>query len=431
MNLKKLSILICLFIMWSSASFSSGHVKNHDDKLRKTFIENTRQFPDQNYQNLLRNSPLWLKFVDKNGQWSVMFNESSGMPHKAFGKPVAVPGFDARSTAMNFIGTGSKYHYVNFTQEYQGLEILTSRVQIKMTHDYRVMQFGLDCFPNINVTIQPAISASGAMQFAVNNVPGVTSVTSSPDLKILPIPKFRKYDFKLVYEVTVENRDAEGIPGRYYTLVDASNGEILYRSNQINHIVANTDVNVSGTLYLTNPYDPSTVEPLKNMKIVESGTSYFTDNSGFLGLANTSATSATFALEGSYVKVQTNGNTPSWSVNLTPGANAINIDGNTDIKQRTTYNAINTVHEYMKTKYPLFTDLDYALPANVDVAGSCNAFYDGTSVNFFAAGGGCNATSLVADVCFHEYGHGINDKFYQSNGDNFNNGAINFRNWIL
>jgi Zn-dependent metalloprotease len=293
-----------------------------------------------------------------------------------------------------------------------------------MTMDYRVMQFGLGCHPNINISTQPALTESAAVQFATNGVAGITGISVNPDIKILPIPVYRNYNYRLVYEVTVNNLDAQGIPGKYYTLIDANNGEVLYRTNQVHHVAANTDVNVTGTLHLTHPYDPATMEPLKNMKIVEGGTTYYTDNTGFLGLTNTAATTATMSLEGQWVRVRTNNVTPSWTVNLTPGANAVNIDGNTDIKQRTTYNAIVTVHDYMKTKYPAFTGLDFALTANVDVAGSCNAFYDGNSVNFFAAGGGCNATSLVADVCYHEYGHGINDKFYQSIGAVFQNGAM-------
>jgi len=73
---------------------------------------------------------------------------------------------------------------------------------------------------------------------------------------------------------------------------------------------------------------------------------------------------------------------------------------------------------------PDFSDLDWSLPTNIDVAGECNAFYDGQSVNFYDLGGGCNPTSLIADVVWHEYGHGINDYFYSSLGANFNNGAM-------
>ncbi len=431
------------FIFSFSQAYAGGHPQSYFDPLSKTFISNPKQLPDQNFQQELMQQAFWKNFVKDNATWKVIFNENSGMPHRAFGKPVSFLGFDAKSTAENFmavqlkefnipmadlkfrsVSTNAKYHYVNYIQYYLGLEVLFSNIQVRMTDDFRVNQFALDCYPDIQLNILPSVNEFSAKQFATRHVQGVELVTVTPDLKVLPIPGNRSYAFHLVYEIMVENKDEDGIPGKYYTLVDAANGEILYRANQVYH-VANTDVNVSGELYLTHLYNPATIEPFKNLKVVESGNIYYTDDLGYLGLTNTFNTNATFSLQGKIVKVQTNGVTPSWVVNLNAGTNNVAIDSNhTDIKQRTTYNAINTVHEYMKTKYPLFTGLDYPLPANIDVAGTCNAFYNGSAVNFFDYGGGCNATSLVADVGYHEYGHGINDKFYQSIGFSFNNGSM-------
>ena len=439
--------IICAIMLLAFTGYhvnGHGHVAGYNDPLKKTFIENPKQLPDPAYQNTLRSSGHWQEFVAAHGHWNVIFDESNAMPQRAFGKPVSVGGSDIRSTALNFLNSnlsgfmipmnslqfrsevsGNKYHYANWKQFHQGLEVLYTNVQVKMTHDYRVMQYALECHKNISVDVNPVLSAQAAIAAAGSQVQGITGATIHPDLKILPVPQFRKYDFRLVYEVHVSARNAEGIPARYYTIVDAHNGEILYRANEIMHFSPNTDINVTGTLYLSHPYNPITTEPLKNMKIVESGTTYFTDNSGFLNLSNASGTNATFSLEGRWVRVRSNNVTPSWSVALTPGANNINIDASTNIRQRSTYNSINDVYGFMKSKFPAFTGLDYPLPANVDVAGSCNAFYDGSSVNFYTAGGGCNATSLVSDVCYHEYGHGINDKFYQSIGFNFQNGAMN------
>jgi len=434
-------LFVCL--LYVTKAFSSGHPQHHVDPLTKNFISNPRQLPNQEYQQELTNQAFWQNYQAQHKTWKVIFNEQSAMPHRAFGTPISVPGFDAKSTAENFIAdqlrefqipfselqfrsasTNEKYHYVNYLQYFQGLEVLFANVQVRMTHDYRVNQFALDCYKNIPLNITPSINQTSAIQFASNNVAGIQQVTVSPDLKVLPIPGNRSYKFYLVYEMVVENMDDDGIPGQYYTLVDASNGDILYRANKVSHF-ANTDVNVSGTLYVTNLYSPSTVEPMKNMRIVQGSNVFFTDDTGYIGFPNTTSSIITASLQGRWVKIRTNSVTPSWTVTLNPGANNLNIDANgTDIKQRTTYNAINTVHDYMKTKYPAFTGLDFPLPANIDVSGTCNAFYNGSSVNFFDEGGGCNATSLVSDVGFHEYGHGINDKFYQSQGFSFSNGSM-------
>ncbi|MDQ3050278.1 MAG: PKD domain-containing protein [Bacteroidota bacterium] len=440
---KKLSLfIICLFSF--SLNFASGHLHHHDDSLSKTFISNPKQLRDPVIQQSLMQQRPWANFSRNNTSWKVIFDENSNMPHRAYGAPVAVPGYDAKSTAENFItnqlsefrvpfsdlrfrsvSTNAKYHYVNFVQLFQGLEVLYSNIQIKMTHDYRVNQFALDCYPGMSVGLTPAINPATAIQFASNEVSGIQQVTVTPELKVLPVPGNRIYTYHLVYEIMVENLDHEGIPGKYYTLVDAADGKILYRANMVNHVAANTDVNVTGTLHLTNPYNPASVAPMKNMRVVEGGNIYFTDDTGYVALSNTSATTATFSLQGRWVRIRTNNVTPTWTVNLNPGSNNINIDSSgSDIKQRSTFDAINTVHEYMKSKFPLFTGLDFPLPANIDVAGNCNAFYNGSSVNFFDVGGGCNATSLVADIGFHEYGHAINDKFYQSISFQWQNGAM-------
>ncbi len=47
-----------------------------------------------------------------------------------------------------------------------------------------------------------------------------------------------------------------------------------------------------------------------------------------------------------------------------------------------------------------------SLTANVNLPDTCNAFWDGQTVNFYAAGGGCNDTGRIASIVYHEFGHG-------------------------
>jgi len=46
------------------------------------------------------------------------------------------------------------------------------------------------------------------------------------------------------------------------------------------------------------------------------------------------------------------------------------------------------------------------LPTNVNINSTCNAFWNGSSINFFRAGGGC-PNMAYSDVVLHETGHGI------------------------
>ena len=435
------SLLLFTLLVYSNLAFS-GNLFTDSDPLRKTFIKNIRWQPDQKFQNSLLYNDAWQEFSSSVGSWSVIFDESNLKPRVAFGAPVYLPGSDPASVAVSFISTklssfeipmndlvyvgttnAPKYHYVNYTQKYQGLDVLFSFVQVKMNHDLSVNLFRMNSYSDININVNPILSVTAAEAAATNGVTNIQSVSTDPDVKVLPVPEYRKYEYHLVYEVTVKTKDAEGIPAEYYTLVNANNGDVMYRHNKVSH-AANTDVNVNGTLYPTNPYNGTSVEPLTDLKIVVGGTTYYTDSIGYLGLSNTSSVSATLSLEGRWSRIRTNNSTPSWTETLQPGQNTLSADPHANIKEISAFNSVNVVHNYMKSKFPTFTLMDNPLNTNIDEAGSCNAFYNGSSINFFAQGGGCNATSLVADVVYHEYGHGINDKFYDFIGANWSNGAM-------
>jgi len=51
--------------------------------------------------------------------------------------------------------------------------------------------------------------------------------------------------------------------------------------------------------------------------------------------------------------------------------------------------------------------LEFELTTNVNINSTCNAFWDGSSINFYRAGGGCPNTAHDATVVAHEYGHGV------------------------
>ena len=151
---------------------------------------------------------------------------------------------------------------------------------------------------------------------------------------------------------------------------------------------------VSGELYTTHPYNPSSVEKLKYLKANNpaTGTNYYTDTYGNVNIPLSIGTQIRYKLEGLYSDVQTNGNTPDIYANLS-ASNAILFDNsNSTIQERTAYWAVNEVHDHLKNVFPSFTGLDSPMETNIDEAGSCNAFFNGNSINFYAEGNGCQAT---------------------------------------
>lgn len=438
---------LLLFVISSSSVLASSNFTANDTRYEVRYITESKRLPDDKYQSLLRESAAWKSFFATNPSWSVLFNEENQKPVMAYGEPIPVSGTTVQDKAMNFINTNlltfkiplpdlslksvtthaEKFDYANFFQTYQGLKVLDSRMMIKMTKAGEVVYFKTDVFSDIHISTSASISEDAALNFAKNGfTETITNSYAEQGLKILPVPQYHKYEYHLVYEVYVEMYDdINKVPANYYTLVDANDGKILYRKNKVDHFAPGTQatVTVNGTVYPTNPYgNPLTqVLGLPHMKIT-SGTDYYTDAQGVASGVPTG--NATLRMEGLWCDVMTGSTTPSMTSNIS-GNPTISFDANSTDRERSAYYHVNIIHDFMKSLPQLtnFTAMDSPMNTYVDVSGSCNAFYNG-DVNFYAAGGGCNATSIINDVVYHEYGHGLNYDIYSYYSQTFSNGAM-------
>lgn len=67
---------------------------------------------------------------------------------------------------------------------------------------------------------------------------------------------------------------------------------------------------------------------------------------------------------------------------------------------------INNIQQIARALTPSIGWLRTKLDVNVNLSDVCNAYWDGQSVNFFAAGGGCQNSGRIASIVYHEFGHG-------------------------
>src|SRR4029453_14593575 len=61
------------------------------------------------------------------------------------------------------------------------------------------------------------------------------------------------------------------------------------------------------------------------------------------------------------------------------------------------------------------------LTVNVNLNQTCNAYWNGSTLNFFKSGGGCNNTGELPGVSLHEWGHGLDSN--DGNGSSTDNGS--------
>ena len=82
--------------------------------------------------------------------------------------------------------------------------------------------------------------------------------------------------------------------------------------------------------------------------------------------------------------------------------------GNTPAS-RSAFYELNKLAEQARGWLPANTWLRSRLAANLNIPQTCNAFWNGSTVNFYRSGGGCRNTGEIAAIFDHEWGHGIDD----------------------
>ena len=265
---------------------------------------------------------------------------------------------------------------------------------------------------------RPSINADRARDLAERYlVPlSVSHEWGKTELVYLPMAKGKTrsavsfgqgFEYRLAWSVKLQVR---GDGGNWELLVDAKSGEIL----------ANED---------TNHYAEAKggVQPVTNDGVVPDGIEYagwpmpfmevgsqITDTGGNF----TAAGSQTARFYGPYVNMADNCGTDSltqsngidWGTSggtdcTTPGFGGA---GNTH-SSRDGFYELNKLIEMARAQLPSNGWLTNRLTANMNINNSCNAFWNGSTINFYRSGGGCANTGEIAAVFDHEWGHGMDD----------------------
>ncbi|MCH7527125.1 MAG: hypothetical protein IID39_06795, partial [Planctomycetes bacterium] len=211
-------------------------------------------------------------------------------------------------------------------------------------------------------------------------------------------------------------REATGDYAKWLFITDARTGKILYQENQ----VLNVDVvgNVSGMASQDVGADfcvPEAVEEMRYARVeIVGGNSAFADENGDFVIPNGGDAEVTVrsGVRGEFFNVFNQGGPDTVLTQnvIPPGpANFIHNEANNQEFIRAEVNGYveaNVVRDAILVANPTYPSIstDQEFTVNVNINSTCNAFYDGSSINFFREGGGCGNTAQT-DVVHHEYGH--------------------------
>ena len=328
--------------------------------------------------------------------------------------------------------------YLIFNQVYNNIPVWNGRIDFRYQLNGDLVMIGHDAFPNLIIDTEPIILKDEAKFYSKVHVDFNESlndmVVDEPELFIwLRQSSEPVYHLAWLVELFVHSTDPnDELPvHRWKIFVDAHSGDILDKIDEVR--MATVEGHVSGPVK-DEPYGIATDRGMPHVTVDVSGVgTAFTDENGFYSIdIGNSDRNVTVKLEGSYVNTNNaNGSDASITRTVSPGTTEnFSFAGFNSISgERDTYFHANIIHDFVKSIHSAFTGADYVMPAKVNIGSEdaywpCNAYWDFTGINLFSAGGGCAATDQMADVIYHEYGHGLQQFIYDPYSPNYSSSGL-------
>ena len=310
-----------------------------------------------------------------------------------------------------------KFTSVYWTQTADGLPVWRTRLNVLVrnadefpavyaTSDLRdVAGFEApeDIRPNMTLARSAATRFVGINSRIVGN-PVVVCYAGIKDMRIAPTAA-------MIFEAEVGSK-LQGTFEKFLLVVDLETGAILHDENRIVHDVSGT-VNSQCTAGSgADECEDEILYVMPYLTVNGGGNSAYTDINGNFTLPSSGSVTVTAGVSGQFFAVNNvTGGETSASTTIPDGGvgditlNAANNDESVRA-QVNSYRESNVVRDMIlavSPSYPVIST-ETEFPVNVMVSGSCNAFYDYSSINFYPASGGCNNTAFSV-VVHHEYGH--------------------------
>lgn len=474
--LRLIPLSLALVVSTSAAAPSPQTEEVAIQGLRTVLTQDVKQ------QNALTRGAAWQSFVARNGRWSVIWNEATGSPRRAFGKGIPLDGFGPEAAQVDgavrgFIASHPEFFgdapqiqtvaahrarnvwYVRYRQTLGGIPVLFSSWEFRVSPEGKLFAFGADVHrPGVELLSRPRIAAIVARESAKQGLsfsPATDRAEGGTQLHILPLRRGSQLEYRMVYDVRLYTRHPRG---EWKALVDAGTGEVLWRSNQLMDTgprdavrrgpvaeaprqprvlefesqspmrpLAAITGKVTGRVHLVYPYDGISTRNFINENVrLDNTVTTATNTVGDYSLTCSATANISTSLTGPYFHVTSAAciNCDAFFSQSTACPAVRNVlwdSSNSTDGERDAFYHSNIAHAYVKTIDPSYTasDQDIAIVVN-SVDNECVAFWDEGSMIFGESGAECpyNMASLP-DMVYRMYGMRVNEDLYFIQGSTF------------
>ncbi|MFT7485618.1 MAG: hypothetical protein ACI9F9_001468 [Candidatus Paceibacteria bacterium] len=318
---------------------------------------------------------------------------------------------------------------VRFRQDVKGVPVLGGYMNTLFAMSGELLSVQTTAMPGVaTMSTDAVVSADGASKQALAafekavGLPG--TIMNAPTKAIGQLEIDHKHrEAVLVWEVDVQWHGQDMEPEGTTYWIDARNGGIIREQDSVHNFdVGGTVTTMASPGVLPDQNNnPEAPFALNRARVTGAGAgTVFTDVNGNFNFPGVSGPlSVTFEYFGDWADVRNNvgaDHTENFSLTGTGNNVVLNTGGTAfGTSESSAFQVIGLQRDYIRAINPSDSTGDFRALSNNNLAATCNAYFNGNSVNFYQQGGGCNATSY-STVVAHEMGHWYNVKYGTGNG---------------
>lgn len=319
---------------------------------------------------------------------------------------------------------------VRFSQQVNGVPVLGGFLNALFDMDGNLLSIQTTASPAVaGLSTSAVVSPDSALKQAVayfereTGLPG--QVVRGPEKAIGQLEVGKGTRPTLVWQVDVQWSQDGAEPEGYSYWIDAVRGGVVREETTIHHFDVGGTLSTMATpgVYPDRNTNPETAQPMNRARITGSGGAgtVITDANGNFNFPGVNGPiNLTVEYYGSWADVRNNaGADHTETFNGVSGTgNNLTMNAGTGAlvtSQANSFVGIGQLRDWIRSVNPSDNTADFRATSNNNLSSTCNAFFDGGSVNFYQAGGGCPNTAY-STVVAHEMGHWLNVLYGTGNG---------------
>jgi hypothetical protein len=327
---------------------------------------------------------------------------------------------------LSQIQTRSKV-VVQFDQVSSGMNVEGGHLEVLFLEDGPAVSICNETLPGADeLDLLPAVSEDRAMARAQAAFEQQQVEIEVVELAIVSSEDHSRAVLAWKVQVSSVADDSSPMPVREILSVDASSGQVLRRRSLIHPWVdlqGNTQLNATPGLVPDRTGNGPQLFPGDTVTMKSSLGDMDADANGdwTIPFGGVTAQNVTADLSGqsTHVRVRDRADTNiSVTQSVTPGTPAsfvLNaVPTEFDTAEVNAHRQVMLFKNFIKALDPSEQAFDFQVVCNVNIAGPCIAFYDGSSVQFSRAGNPC-PNLAYSTIVAHELGHWANDRFGRGN----------------